>query len=94
MKSSVSPMNGRAGCVFPGALQCRATSKRTGCRCRAPAVKGWQVCRFHGARGGQPSGPSSSRYVHGRFSAEARATRLLVRQLRQSSADVCAALSS
>src|SRR5262245_44487000 len=25
-------------------------------QCRAPAVRGWTVCRFHGARGGAPTG--------------------------------------
>ena len=28
---------------------CTARSKRSGQRCRAPAVKGWRVCRMHGA---------------------------------------------
>jgi len=32
------------------APRCTATSKRTGKPCRAPAVRGWQVCRMHGAR--------------------------------------------
>jgi hypothetical protein len=36
---------------FQKALGCSATSKRTRERCKAPAVRGWTVCRFHGARG-------------------------------------------
>jgi FtsX-like permease family len=32
------------------APRCTATSKRTGKPCRAPAVRGWHVCRMHGAR--------------------------------------------
>jgi hypothetical protein len=39
---SISPMH--------AALHCHAQSKRTGEP--APAVRGWQVCRMHGARGG------------------------------------------
>jgi len=34
--------------------RCTAKSKRTGKRCRTPAVRGWRVCRMHGARGGAP----------------------------------------
>lgn len=42
--------------VFGGreVLRCHARSKTTGERCKAPAVKGWKVCRMHGARGGRP----------------------------------------
>jgi len=40
--------------------QCTARSKRTGERCRNPAVTGYNVCRHHGAnpknRGGRPKG--------------------------------------
>ena len=41
---------------FQKAPRCSATSKRTRERCKAPAVRGWTVCRFHGARGGGPRG--------------------------------------
>ena len=34
------------------ALRCHAKSKRSGLRCRAPAVRGAEVCRMHGAGGG------------------------------------------
>ena len=36
------------------ALRCRAKSKRSGLQCRAPAVRGHEVCRMHGAGGGAP----------------------------------------
>ena len=36
------------------AQRCTATSKRSGERCQNPSVKGWQVCRIHGAGGGRP----------------------------------------
>jgi hypothetical protein len=36
------------------AARCKATAKSTGIRCGAPAVRGWAVCRMHGARGGAP----------------------------------------
>jgi hypothetical protein len=42
--------------AFQKAARCSATSKRTKERCEAPAVRGWTVCRFHGARGGAPKG--------------------------------------
>jgi hypothetical protein len=46
--------------AFDNAPRCTATSKRTGQRCNAPAVRGWNVCRFHGARGGAPKGKANS----------------------------------
>ena len=39
---------------FENAKQCTATSKRTGERCKNPAVTKWEVCRHHGAGGGRP----------------------------------------
>jgi hypothetical protein len=47
------------------APRCKATSKRTGRPCRAPAVRGWGVCRMHGAGGGGPSGRANGSYRHG-----------------------------
>jgi hypothetical protein len=47
------------------APRCKANSKRSGQPCRAPAVKGWQVCRMHGARGGAPKGRRNGNYRHG-----------------------------
>lgn len=35
-------------------MQCTAMSKQTGKRCKNHATPGWNVCRFHGARGGRP----------------------------------------
>ena len=67
--------------------RCTARSKRTGERCRGPAVTGWSVCRFHGARGGGPKGARNGNYKHGLFTAEAlkvrRATSMLVRAARE-----------
>lgn len=63
------------------APRCTATSKRSGQRCRAPAVKGWTVCRMHGARGGAPRGPSHGNYQHGARSREAAALQALLKQL-------------
>lgn len=48
-----------------------ARSKRTGVGCKAPAVRGHRVCRFHGARGGAPKGAAHGLYRHGRFTCEA-----------------------
>jgi len=52
------------------APRCTAKSKRTGKRCRAPAVQGWKVCRMHGARGGAPEGKRNGNYRHGARSKE------------------------
>ena len=51
------------------APRCTATAKSTRCRCNAPAVKGWTVCRMHGARGGAPSGPAYARGARNRNGA-------------------------
>lgn len=48
-----------------GAPRCNARAKRSGERCKCPAVKGWTVCRVHGARGGAPSGERHPNYLHG-----------------------------
>lgn len=69
------------GCVFPNARQCAATSKRTGCRCRAPAETGKNVCRFHGARAGAPRGPMNGNYRHGLETKEARLSRSALAKL-------------
>ena len=55
------------------APRCRATSKRTGMLCKAPAVRGHKVCRFHGAGGGAPSGKRNGNYRHGCRTKEALA---------------------
>jgi hypothetical protein len=36
------------------ALRCHAKSKRSGLQCQAPAIRGYAVCRMHGAGGGAP----------------------------------------
>jgi hypothetical protein len=67
--------------------RCTATSKRTRLRCGAPAVTGWTVCRFHGARGGGPKGDRNGAYKHGLHTAEAvaerRAVSMLLRQAQR-----------
>ncbi len=67
--------------AFQTAPRCTATSKRTGKPCQAPAVRGWSVCRFHGARGGGPKGERNGMYRHGLFSQEAVKERRLVNDL-------------
>ena len=66
---------------FQTAPRCTATSKRTRKPCQAPAVRGWNVCRFHGARGGGPKGKRNSAYRHGMFTCEAIAMRRAVSEL-------------
>lgn len=80
-------------CCFPNALQCSARSKRTGCRCQAPAVRGKAVCRFHGAKAGAPSGPLNGRWRGGYYSLAARARRRAIRQLLALASDTLASLA-
>lgn len=63
------------------APRCTATSKRSGQRCKAPAVRGWSVCRMHGARGGHGSGKSNPAYKHGMRSREWINTRKMINEL-------------
>lgn len=85
MKISVNPMHPVQR--LADSPRCTATAKTTGCRCKAPAVKGWQVCRMHGARGGAPFGPANGRWRHGdRTKASEdmrRAMAQLVREARE-----------
>ena len=51
--------------------RCTAHSKRTGLSCNNPAVRGWRVCRMHGARGGAPTGAFNGNYKNGTRTKEA-----------------------
>lgn len=53
------------------APRCKAKSKRTGKPCRAPAVRGFRVCRMHGAGGGAPEGKRNGNFRHGGRTKEA-----------------------
>jgi glucans biosynthesis protein len=70
------------------APRCKAKSKRTGLRCRSPAMNGYCVCRMHGARGGAPTGNGNGNYRHGARTKEAiqavRYVNLLSRLARKS----------
>jgi hypothetical protein len=57
---SINPMH-----MAHAAPRCKARSKRMGQPCRSPAVRGWKVCRMHGARGGAPEGKRNGNYRHG-----------------------------
>lgn len=73
---------------FQKSPRCSATSKRTRKGCMAPAVTGWTVCRFHGARGGAPMGKSNGMYLHGEHTKEAVALRRRVSDLQRDSRDL------
>lgn len=61
------------------APRCVAHSKRTKLPCKAPAVRGWNVCRAHGARGGAPRGILNGNYKHGGRTREAMAATKLTK---------------
>jgi hypothetical protein len=63
------------------APRCSAKSKRSGQPCQAPAVRGFKVCRCHGARGGAPKGEAHGNWKHGRWTNEAVANRKYIRTL-------------
>jgi hypothetical protein len=78
-KTDADPMHPLA--AARSAPRCTATSKRSGRPCQAPAVRGWAVCRMHGARGGGPSGRANGAYVHGERTEAAAARRAGLREL-------------
>lgn len=56
--------------------KCTAKSKRSGERCRNYPLKGYSVCRFHGARGGSKTSEgrrkqSEANIKHGLYTSEA-----------------------
>src|ERR1051325_1161998 len=81
-KPRVNPMHQQSPMNL--ARRCRAKSKRSGKPCRAPAVKGWAVCRMHGAGGGAPKGNRNA-LRHGRYTAEAIGRRQAIRALLRDS---------
>ena len=68
MKTDDNPMNPAQR--LQDAPRCHAKAKGTGQTCKAPAVRGWTVCRVHGAGGGAPSGPGNAMWRHGGRSAD------------------------
>lgn len=82
MKSDTTPM--RLVDLMNAAPRCTATSKRSGKRCKAPAVRGWSVCRMHGAGGGHKSGAMHPTWQHGgRSSGAVRERREVNEMLRE-----------
>jgi hypothetical protein len=74
------------------APRCTGKTKRTGLPCQAPAVRGWSVCRMHGAHGGAPSGPGNGMWRHGGRSAETIGIRRLGAALTRMARDTCSDL--
>ena len=74
---SINPMH-----EAQAAPRCTAKSKRTGKPCHAPAVRGWKVCRMHGARGGAPEGKRNGNCRHGARSKETIALWKFIKSLR------------
>jgi hypothetical protein len=64
------------------APRCGARSKRTGGPCRAPAVRGFCVCRMHGARGGASEGKRNGNYRHGARTNQMAELRRLINSIR------------
>ena len=73
------------------ALRCHAKSKRSGLRCQAPAVRGCEVCRMHGAGGGAPKGNKNA-LKHGDFTAEGLALKREIQALARMARDTIAAI--
>jgi len=85
MKRDANPMQSAHD-----APRCRARARSTGTRCRAPAVRGWRVCRMHGARGGHGTGKANPAYRHGTRTREWVAMRKAFNDLARMNAEVLA----
>ena len=73
------------------ASRCQARSKRSGLQCRAPAVRGSNVCRMHGASGGAPRGNmerSEAWGLHGRDARLEREIQALAQMARETMAAI------
>jgi hypothetical protein len=84
--------------------RCQAKCKATQQQCRAPAVRDYEVCRVHGARGGPRTGAglakcAEARLIHGketrtiresaaRSTRRIRAAKLAIKLLDESRADL------
>ena len=73
------------------ACRCSARSKRSGKPCQSPAVRGYSVCRMHGARGGAPRGNRNA-FKHGLYSAEVIEMRRVVAALTRQARETLAAI--
>jgi hypothetical protein len=82
MKGDANPMQSAHS-----APRCTAHSKRTGFDCKGPAVRGWTVCRMHGARGGQGAGKANPQWRHGIRSIEFVQARKLISALSRGTFD-------
>jgi len=90
MKSTDNPMH--PAVRLADAPRCTAMAKTTRCRCKGPAVKGWTVCRMHGARGGAPCGSANGRWRHGNRTREADALRSDLSELVKEARETARAL--
>ncbi len=81
MKSNINPMQ-RAH----QSRRCHAHSKRAGFLCKDPAVRGWTVCRMHGAGGSAASGAENPKYKEGLRTKQMQEARSLTRFLQRATA--------
>jgi len=78
MMNKFFTLGGRVECN-----QCQARSSRTKLQCRAPAIKGKRVCKWHGGRSTGPKTEAGrqrcaeAKTIHGRETRKARTERSL-----------------
>ena len=92
MKSDANPID--PAHRMQDAPRCHAKAKSTGQPCKAPAVKGWTVCRVHGAGGGAPRGAAHPNYRHGGRTKEMELLRRLGSDLARMARDAANSLAS
>jgi hypothetical protein len=65
------------------AARCQAHCKQDRRPCRQPAIRGRNVCRMHGGKGGAPSGSRHGRFKHGLRTRETAAVFAQLRRAEQ-----------
>lgn len=73
--------------------RCKAKSKRSGERCKNFAMKGWGVCRMHGAKGGPRTQKGKDKcklscLTHGFYTHEGIKERKLLKNLLRKDGEV------
>jgi len=79
----LTTLGGRITCK-----RCQAQSKRTKQQCKAPAIKGKQVCRFHGGYSTGPKTPEGKARASARHTTYAHETREFRRKRKQKLAEL------
>jgi hypothetical protein len=81
VEGSLGALTGQIGIDPQDPIEGMLSAQMIAANAAALAVRGWAVCRMHGARGGAPKGEANGNYKTGEHTAEVREARRLVRAI-------------